>query len=59
MRILEIIVDNDPDLAIEVTVRILLETVSIIHVIILLISHHADLDKVLTFPIKSIPYLII
>ena len=37
MRILEIIVDNDPNLAIEVTVRILLETVSIIQVIILLI----------------------
>ena len=51
MGVLEIIVHNDTDLAIKVTVWILLEAVRVIHVIILLISDHSDLDKVLTFPI--------
>ena len=58
MRVLEIIVHNDTNLAIEVTVGILLEAVRVIRVIILLISHHSDLDKVLTFPIiHSIPVI--
>ena len=39
MRVLEIIVHNNTDLPVKVTVRILLEAVRVIHMIILLISH--------------------
>ena len=58
MRVLEIIVHYNTDLPVKVTVRILLEAVRVIHMIILLISHHSDLDKVLTFQIiQSIPVI--